>query len=295
MKTLKYILIGFIIIILIYSSISCSKNQNRNQKQVVLQSLSKTFPKELLTESSSIMAKRLKSVNINNFTIDEDIDHSQLIIKLNDDADIQTISETLASRGEFCFLGTLKREDVLMNLYKKLSPNCTLKLDSILGITGGKVYPDAIIGQANSSDTFAINKFFRSKAVKSLLPKNILLCWSSSLNNQNKLALYALSAEDYKINRFALDEAKTEKEDKSFAITMCFKQNFWGAWENLTKNNMNKSIAFVVDGRVYSAPIVRSVISGGKVEITGDFSEKEANSILAIISCGPMPLDFMVK
>ena len=180
MKTLKYIFIIVMIIIMIYSSISCSKNQNNNQKSITLQSLCKTFPIELLSESNGIMAKRLACLNINNFTIDEESYNSQLIVKVNDNVDIQLLSEVLTSRGNVNFLGTFNRENVLINLHKELTSNCIQKLDSLLGITDGKKYPDAVIGQAIAKDTFAISKFFRSRTVKSLLPSRINFCWSKS-------------------------------------------------------------------------------------------------------------------
>lgn len=295
MKSLKYILIIVLIIILIYSSISCSEKKVNNQKTITIESTCKTYPKELLSESKNVIVERLKGMNISNFTIDEDIYQSQLIVTLDDKVDKQLISMILKDQGVVDFLETLKRDDVLLKLHTRLNAECNKKLDSLLGITADKKYPDAIIGQANSTDTFAISKFFRSKTVKSMLPSNIKLCWSRFVSESKKLELYAVSTENSGINKASIEEVHTFKEGKYIAVSMTFKHEYWGILENLTKRNLNKAIAFVVDGRVYSAPIVTSSIAGGKVEVTGNFTEADANSIVAIISCAELPLDFMIK
>ncbi len=295
MKSLKCVLIAVLIIILIYSSISCSDQSINKQKTIVLESTCKTFPNELLSESSKVIADRLRCINISNFTIDEDIYQSRLIIKLDDKGDTQLISMVLTEQGTVNFQETHKREDVLMNLHKGLSTECNQKLDSLLGITTDKKYPDAIIGQANSRDTFAINKFFRSKAVKSMLPSNIKFCWSKYVSESNRLELYAVSTEKSGIDKTSIEGVRVSKDAKYISVLISFKQEYYRALEDLTKRSMDKSIAFLVDGRVYSAPIVKSVISGGKVEVTGGFSEEEANRLVAIISCGELPLDFQIK
>lgn len=234
-------------------------------------------------------------MNIYNFTIYEDIYQSQLIIKLDEKIDNQFISMILTEQGTMNLLETYKREDVLMKLHKGLNAECNQKLDSLLGITADKQYPDAIIGQANSADTFAISKFFRSKTVKSMLPPSIKFCWSKFVSESKKFELYAVSTANSGISKTSIDEVHVSKEVKYIAVSMTFKHEYWGILENLTKRNLNKAIAFVVDGRVYSAPIVTSAIAGGKVEVTGNFTEADANSIVAIISCAELPLDFQVK
>lgn len=295
MKSLKYLLIAVLIIIMIYSSISCSNQSIDKQKPIVLESVCKTFPKELLSESSKIIAKRLNCLNAVNFKVEEDIPQSQLILRFNNKIDIQVLSEVLTVQGKVNFAGTFKRVDILKALQNELNSECVQKLDSLLGIANGKNYPDAIIGQAVAKDTFAIGRFFRSKKVASLLPPNIKFCWSRYLSESNKLELYAVSTVNSGIDGTSLSDVHVSKDAKYIAVSMTFKQEYCKALEDLTKRSMDKSIAFLVDGRVYSAPMVRSIISGGKVELTGGFSEEEANRLVAIISCGELPLDFQLK
>lgn len=295
MKSLKYIIIGLLIIILIYSSISCTEKAANNQKTITLESIYKTFPKELLSESKSVMTKRLNCMNIKDFVIEENSFQSQITVTLSEKENIPAISKVLRAQGKASFLETYNGNEVLGKLRKGLKSDCSRVLDSILGVTSDKAYPDAIIGQANVKDTFAIGKFFRTKAVKSLLPPSAKLCWSLTPNSSNKFELFAVSAENHGIDETALSDIHTSKGENYFGVSMTFKQEYNKTLENLTTRNIDKAIAFLIDGKVYSAPIVRSAITGGKVEITGNFTEEDANSLVAIIGYGELPLDFLIK
>ena len=63
----------------------------------------------------------------------------------------------------------------------------------------------------------------------------------------------------------------------------------------MTIRNMNKPVAFVVDDKVYSAPLIKDKISHGKISLTGGgFSKTEVRKLVAIISSGPVPLKFTI-
>lgn len=52
----------------------------------------------------------------------------------------------------------------------------------------------------------------------------------------------------------------------------------------VTAANLNKRLAIVLDGHLYSAPVIRSQIAGGKTRITGNFSEDEAKDLTSRIN-----------
>ena len=79
--------------------------------------------------------------------------------------------------------------------------------------------------------------------------------------------------------------------------TLCitFKEDKWKVWENMTTRNMNRPVAFVVDDKVYSAPLIKDKISHGKISLTGSgFSKTEVGKLVAVISSGPLPLKFTI-
>ena len=72
-------------------------------------------------------------------------------------------------------------------------------------------------------------------------------------------------------------------------------ENRWKEWEDLTARNVNKSVAFIIDGKVYAAPRIKDKISHGQIALTGDgFSKTEVRKLVAVISCGPVPLKFNI-
>jgi len=61
-------------------------------------------------------------------------------------------------------------------------------------------------------------------------------------------------------------------------------------FERMTTKNVNKALAIVMDGTVYSAPTVVSAIAGGNMEIAGNFSAEEARQLANMLSAGYLPL-----
>lgn len=79
--------------------------------------------------------------------------------------------------------------------------------------------------------------------------------------------------------------------------TLCIglKENKWKVWEDMTARNINNPVAFVIDDKVYSAPLIKDKISHGKISLCGSgFSKTEVRTLVAIISSGPVPLKFTI-
>jgi preprotein translocase subunit SecD len=65
-----------------------------------------------------------------------------------------------------------------------------------------------------------------------------------------------------------------------------------GIFAEATKINLDKAIAIVIDDQVFYWPVVRNVIEGGKLEVTGNLSEKDVNYFLALVNTDILPLSF---
>jgi SecD/SecF fusion protein len=65
--------------------------------------------------------------------------------------------------------------------------------------------------------------------------------------------------------------------------------------EEATGRHVGNPMAFLIDGKVVSAPVVRSATSGNIVRIAGLSSIKEAKSIWGMLATGPLPVDLMLK
>ncbi|NVO08707.1 MAG: hypothetical protein HXX16_01970 [Bacteroidales bacterium] len=291
MNFLKYIFIGVILCIIGSSCVSHLETENQKQT-ITLQSTNTNASPDLLSESKEIMTKRLKCLNINRFTIEQDNQKSQLTIKFDENVDIQYLTEMLPSPGKVDFLKTSSK-DVMVNL---ISSGYIQRIDSLLGFSEkGKNYPVDIVGYSKEKDTSSISSILSSGFIRSLLPSDVRFFWSKYPNNSGKLELYIVSSDDTDINETSLKNTYISNDNNLHSISMTFKEECWSKWAELTKRNIGKSIAFVIDDRVYCAPVVRDAIKSGKAEITGGFSAKEANKLAAIIGSGRLPLTFVVR
>ena len=98
------------------------------------------------------------------------------------------------------------------------------------------------------------------------------------------------------LNEQDILEAHTDFENPEYP-TLCitFKEKVWKLWKDATIRNMNKSIAFVIDNKVYFAPRILGEIPHGKISLTGSgFSKTEVRKLVAIISSGRVPLKFTI-
>jgi preprotein translocase subunit SecD len=60
-------------------------------------------------------------------------------------------------------------------------------------------------------------------------------------------------------------------------------------FERITEGNVKKQLAIVLDGIVYSAPVIQEKISGGRASITGSFSTQEAHDLAIVLRAGSLP------
>ncbi len=154
------------------------------------------------------------------------------------------------------------------------------------------------VGYANVRDTAEINKFIYGEAAKQILPSDLKLLWGAkpaSETNKNVYELYALKVTGTNgrapLEGDVITDAKDEFEQLSGRPSVSMQMNSDGArrWANLTKANVGKAIAIVLDGVVYSAPRVNSEISGGNSQITGNFTIEDTKDLANTLKSGRMP------
>jgi len=156
-----------------------------------------------------------------------------------------------------------------------------------------------IVGNCRIKDTAQVMKYLKDERIVKFFPPNIAWMWGNkALKNYKSefLPLYAIRVSD-RNGKAALygdiiSSAKVEfdESNKGFAsVSMTMKEDAANTWATLTKANIDNSIAIVLDNLVYSAPNVISEISGGRSNITGDFSASEADDLANILSAGKLP------
>lgn len=180
--------------------------------------------------------------------------------------------------------------------YKKENP-----LFAVLNIyaNGGQVRPGPAVGMALASDTAKVNAYLRMKQVKDVLPRDLALKWTvKSINDESKTSIFELIAikvtnRDGRapLSGEVITDANADFGQFSSSANVNMQMNSEGSktWARLTKENIGKCIAIVLDDYVYSYPRVNSEITGGRSEITGNFTTQEAKDLANVLKSGKMP------
>ena len=184
-----------------------------------------------------------------------------------------------------------KGEDAQMAALKKMHP-----LLSMLQTIPGDAL--SLVGYANVRDTAAVNKMIYGSLAKQILPSDLKLLWSAKpedgLNKKNVYGLYALkvTSSDGRA-RLEGDVVTDAKDDFNQhgrpQVSMTMNSEGAREWAALTKANVGKAIAIVLDGVVYSAPRVDGEISGGQSSISGNFTIEDTKDLANTLKSGRMP------
>ncbi|MBO7644178.1 MAG: protein translocase subunit SecDF [Bacteroidales bacterium] len=159
---------------------------------------------------------------------------------------------------------------------------------------------NACIGYAAAADTAAVNKYLAMPEVAALFPAEFRPMWSvkpseyMQADNIFELVAIKSSSRDGKApldGGVVTDARVTTNDRRGGSPTVSMTMNAEGAniWARLTKDNIGKQIAIVLDGTVYSYPTVNSEITGGSSEISGNFTMEEATDLTNVLKSGKLP------
>ena len=156
----------------------------------------------------------------------------------------------------------------------------------------------SLVGYASVRDTAAINKLIHGQVAKQVLPSDLKLLWGAKpaegLSKKNVYELYALKVTSAdgraRMEGDVITDAK-DQFDQFGRPEVSMTMNSEGAreWAALTKANVGKAIAIVLDGVVYSAPRVTREIDGGQSSISGNFTIEDTKDLANTLKSGRMP------
>ena len=152
-----------------------------------------------------------------------------------------------------------------------------------------------IVGMALAADTAEVNAMLNSEAAQGTLPADVHFAWSVKPSESFKapiFELYALKAENGKPS-MAGDVIADAKDDfdqhHNPIVSMTMTTNGARDWAALTKKNLKKCVAIVLDDVVYSAPVVQTEITGGQSQISGHFTTDDTRDLANVLKSGKMP------
>ena len=152
------------------------------------------------------------------------------------------------------------------------------------------------VGYAHERDTADVNKAIYSDEAKKILPSDVKLLWSAKAveGTKNIFELHALKVTSTSGRAPLEGDVVTDAKDEfdNFGrpcVSMSMNNEGARLWAQLTKQNVGKAIAIVLDGVVYSAPRVNGEISGGNSQITGNFTIEDTKDLANTLKSGRMP------
>jgi SecD/SecF fusion protein len=162
-----------------------------------------------------------------------------------------------------------------------------------------QIAPGSVVGYAHYSDTSKVNRYLANPQVKSVFPRDVRFYWSvkpfkyDKSGNIFELHAIKVTGRDGRapLDGSAVTNARADfGQNKAVAeVSMSMSGEGARTWARLTKDNIGRCIAIVLDDYVYSAPRVQSEIKGGSSSITGDFTIDEAKDLANILKSGKMP------
>lgn len=205
-------------------------------------------------------------------------------------------------------IASFKKKNPLYSFIQNAFPFVPLKGRITVDEKGNpKAYAEGpCIGIATSkADTALINKYLAIARSKNVFPSKVKFMWGAKeveqKNAEDKVVatyfeLYAVKQSDSKgrpaLSGDIITDARKDYDQRQGGvplISMSMNSEAAGKWKTITGANKGKSIAVVMDNMVYSAPRVNSEISGGQSQITGNFTDAEADALAAILSAGKLP------
>ena len=200
---------------------------------------------------------------------------------------LDMVSSDTAAAAEASTLEDFTRQNPLFGL---LRPNVS---------QDGQPVPGSLIGFTAGKDTARVNSYLSMNQIKSMFPRELKFYWSQNpykydeTNTLYELHSIKVTTRDGRapLTGDVVTSARPSTGVTGTDIKVDFSMNAEGAkiWQRMTRDNIGRCIAVVLDDYVRSYPRVQNEIAGGNTEITGDFTLEEAEDLANILKSGKMP------
>ncbi len=163
----------------------------------------------------------------------------------------------------------------------------------------GQPVEGAAVGTSHWKDTATVMKYLNMPQIKQLFPRNLRFMWEYKPVDEKGAGVYhrlvaiKASGRDGKpaLTGDVVTNARAEFGNNKATAEVSMTMNATGAktWARITKDNIGKQVAIVLDGYVYSYPVVQNEIKGGRSSITGNFTIAEAKDLANVLKSGKLP------
>ena len=282
MKTKIYSVTAILLIaIMLLSSI----NKVKASTSISIRSNDKNISSAALSQSATIISNRLKDYSSEKFELTVMPEKKVIKVTFSDKWDVEVAAKLLTQKGETGFY-TLYNRAKLSELSIDTQHLLSLLKNDVKSTT------DPSIGSCTASETIKVNNYLQSLGKS----QQCRFVWGQP-SKEGDMSLYALQMEKDNsplLSGKDIERMKSGKDGKINFVELSFKKPVIELWATITRQNINHSIAIVMDDTVLCAPLVRAAIENGKAAITGSFSEAETKLIAALGNNGELPTTFYV-
>ncbi|MCZ2082876.1 MAG: protein translocase subunit SecD [Flavobacteriales bacterium] len=228
----------------------------------------------------------------------------RISVEMPGSKDIDRVKKMLATSAKLQFWEVQTIQEAIPYL-EQLSTVVPLKADSIgvpkntnlMNMLQLNSLKSSGVGNIKLSDTAVVNKILNSKIAKELRPANIkytqfMWGYKPESTDPTNLVLYAIRGN---INQKAPVDGAVESArvnyDELGRVVVDMQMDSKGSkeWKAMTAKNVNKSVAVTLDNVVYTAPNVVNEIPNGRTQISGNFSQEEAQDLVNVLGAGKLP------
>ena len=264
-----------------------------------------TFEYSELLQSMEDANKYLREQIELNDTIKQEVE--EILESLDDTQDIEEreVVETEVDTGVNSLLSKIEGDSAIADtssdqitfeefaaenpLYAVLYPNVDQQ--------NGQVNPGPVVGYCAVKDTSKLNDYLADPEVMKHFPLDVRFAYTVKPSDQDgkfmQLIGLKVTGRDGKasLEGDVVTDARQDfgQFNANPEVSMTMNQEGAKQWKRLTAENIGKSVAIVLDGYVYSFPTVQSEISGGRSQITGNFTINEAKDLANILKSGKLP------
>jgi len=308
----------FFIILLFFLNIACRGEKKTIEKEggttIEFEFTGIAVNEEQQKKNLDIIEKRLKGIGPSNLVIKHRDGNNTFSVFLPGEKDTTRYRELLTRRGDFKIYETYDNRDIyplLREIDYFLKDNKKYATDSsgdavssplfslLVPIVSmdNEPYIGATLGSVYMKDLALVMEIFDLPKVKERLPVKLEIMKMQSYSNQYYYDLIGVKTDRTTqiMTGEMIDEIKSEQTSYGSTVFIRFGKDYYQRWENMTGNNIGKNLAMVIDDKLYSSPIVHDAIHEGATVISGNFSDKETDFLVALLKYGKLDIPVRVE
>lgn len=282
----------------------CANTENSDYKATIIPATQVEVTSDKMHDAAAVIGKRLSSYGIpaRNIKLEVNADNISLTV-VKGASSPAAIRALVENSDKLEFWETYENSELTDALGKANSVKPLYDILRPMTDNEGRPMQSCLIGLSAVKDTSLVNRYMQLPEIKALFPDKIRFFWSQKpYKYYTKEDLFELHAIRVTLNdwqapldgRAIVDATEKRQADGQSAIQLTMTPDGTAKWSSLTKQNIGRCIAIVLNGYVRAYPVVQMEITGGKTEISGDFTDEEAKIFSNILKSGQLPVHLKI-